>query len=234
MFVVEAKAKLDAFVTRKNRKTLERVCVEGEYAYATDGRIAFKVKLCEDGGVDITENFPINAVKKFCEEQDAVSRWYDASELKELAEVFQAEYKIQREHEMSDMRGRYKEVVCPDCGRYVYWDTYNEVLVSNMEEGEPFEPRDMDWPIKLGFPMSGDSGIILLVNFGYLYTAMKVFGDDILIAPENKKDNPKLFIRTRDGGVKGVLMPLHCRGELQEDDYKKAVVFTECKEVENV
>lgn len=234
MKIDDAKKKLNAFAYHgKDRKALVKVCVDDGFAYATDGRIVFCAKLDEPAEREVTENFPLNGVKGYIEQvnSESVDKWYEVKDLKQFEDAFVAEYLSQRSRELQDMRGRYKEVRCPDCGRYVYWDTYNDELVSDMEEGDPFEPRNVDYAIKMTFTGAhGNDDAVLLINYGYLYTVTKELGYDILVSPQNKKENPVLFIKTKDGDIKGVMMPLRWYGSASTVESKCSINLVPSKE----
>jgi hypothetical protein len=53
-------------------------------------------------------------------------------------------------------------------------------------------------------------GDFLHFAFGYLYLVRKAFGTDVLFSKEVVKEGytPRLLIKTVDGSVKGVMMPL--------------------------
>lgn len=216
MKIEDAKELLKAFTYHgKGRPALANVYVDNGFAYATDGSILLWVKVDDTSKSEVIEKFPLKGVENYVLEAEEYNggKWYEAKNINQFTEKFLEKYRSRRISEERDRRERYKEVRCPECDSYVYWDAYEGKLVTEMEPDDPFEPRHMESSIKINFTAVKPEGkIVVLVRYGYLYSLLKAFGDDILITPERTCTNPKLFIKSRDGSLNGVLMPLHSSG----------------------
>jgi hypothetical protein len=119
----------------------------------------------------------------------------------------------------SNIRERYKHASCPCCGADVYWDDEMDTLVEFEDvESVDSHPGNVDFPVGLNL----QDGMSLIVGFGYLYLIRKALGEDVLFSKEIVKGGyvSRLLFKTKDGSVKGVLMPLRTLDDGFEPGHK--------------
>lgn len=216
MTVDEAKDKLAHFASwDRNRRIINKVRTLGKMAYATDGRIAFRAALDSEEEPNV-DGFPYKPIDEFMECVDAVcdKDWMamDWDKFMNVGEKFMAALRSYEVEQSAYIRERYRRVECPCCGADVYWDSDMENLVEleDIEEVD-YSPSHVDFPVRLNL----QDGTYLDVAFGYLYLIRKAFGTEVLFSKEMVKegDISRLLVKTFDGVVKGVLMPLRVTDE---------------------
>ena len=211
MTLEEAKEKLANFASRdKERRSINEVRTLGKKAYATDGRIAFRVALDSEQEPNV-DGFPVKAIDEFAECVDAVcdKDWMamDWDKFMKVGEKFMEALRAYEVEQRSNIRERYKSTCCPCCGADVYWDSDMEKLVEleDVEEVD-YSPSHVDFPVRLNL----QDGTFIDVAFGYLYLIRKAFGEEVLFSREIVKegDIARLLLKAKNGAVKGVMMPL--------------------------
>lgn len=216
MTVEEAKCKLAFFKSSdKHRARLSEVHLNGKFAYVSDGRIALRASIDHEVDKD-SDEFPFNFIDEFVKCVDGASQWMsiDSEKFMNVGEMFLKAFKDHEVEQRSEIRRRYKHCYCPCCGKDIYWD-YNCGKLVELEDVEEVDsnPANVDFPVRLNL----QEGTYLDVAFGYLYLIRKAFGTDILFSNEMVIEGSfsRLFVKTSDGSVKGVLMPLRAA----EDDF---------------
>ena len=209
MTVEEAKEKLAYFASKdKNYKSIRGVHFNGNCAYATDRRVALRADVDSKTEKD-SEVFPFNPIDGFVEVVENASRWMamDWDRFMKLGEMFPSAMRDYEVEQRSDIRSRYKHAECPCCGASLYWDCELDEL-KEFEDIDQVDcnPANVDFPVRLNF----QDGDFLHFAFGYLYLVRKAFGTDVLFSKEVVKEGyiARLLIKTVDGSVKGVMMPL--------------------------
>lgn len=150
---------------------------------------------------------PVDKIVKISKYPNMANKWYvfQNGDLDEFNRIFNEAFNAKIVENDADYRGRYHLVTCPCCNEDLYWDTYEEKLVSEREEKQPVRLSDIYLPVRLVFP---DDGFIV-VNFGYIFRVAQEY-ESLMFAKarvEDKKDE-LLFIKTSDGKMVAVLMPL--------------------------
>lgn len=155
---------------------IESVAVKDKVAYVTDGRVAMAVPLEGDVADSVPENYPMGGIQDYIGKVDEAKQWYrmDPERARVLLQAVLDKTKASHIEAEASSRERYTHVVCPCCHEWLYWDSWNDELVEDMEERLPDEPRDIRVPV--WFQM-GDKSI--LVNFGYVYMILKTMLDDL-------------------------------------------------------
>lgn len=202
----------------KTRKALLEIAVKDNIAYVSDGRIGFSAKLSEPHPDFVPENFPLEALKEILE---------GAKFSNKFGQILRDDYsiragsfarKITCRQNISDslFDERYKEMVCPCCGNTIYWDNNDEEVVKQKEEREVVDAREITWSTKMKF-YDGDD---LIINFAFLYLVRRSFGDYIrFCVGRDNRDAKVLCMESKDGNVRGVLMPMRpcCYEHLHEE-----------------
>lgn len=190
---------------------IESVAVKDKVAYVTDGRVAMAVPLEGDVADSVPENYPMAGVQEYIGKMDEAERWYrmDPERAKALLQTVLDKTEASNIEAEASNRERYRHTRCPCCHELVYWDTWNDELVEDVEEDLPDEPRDIQMPV--WFQM-GDKSI--LVNFGYVYMVLKAMLDDldygVRVAGASSIDGRSLNVLfLRHGPCKAVLCGLH-------------------------
>lgn len=208
---------------------IESVAVKDKVAYVTDGRVAMAVPLEGDVADSVPENYPMGGIQEYVGKVDEVTRWYrmGPESAKALFQVVLDKTKASHIEAEASNRERYTHTRCPCCHELVYWDTWNDELVEDVEENLPDEPRDIRVPIWL---QMGDKSV--LVNFGYVYMILKTMLDDlndvkdVMVAGASLIDGRGLdVLLLRHGPCKAVLCGL--RGEDAISDTMKCTEVSE-------
>ena len=210
MTVEEAKDMLAHFASKDSNRSINKVRTLGKMAYATDGRIAFRAELDSEAEPDV-DGFPVKAIDELMECVDAVcdKDWMamDWDKFMKVGEMFLQAFRDYEVGQRDDIRRRYRRCKCPCCGNYVYWDDDCDDLVE-LEDVEDVDshPAHVDFPVRLNL----QDGTFLDVAFGYLFLIRKAFGEEVLFSREivNDGDIARLLLKTKNGEVKGVMMPL--------------------------
>lgn len=208
MTVDEAKDMLAHFASRAKRTRLAGVHLNGGFAYVSDGRIAFRASVDHEVDNDACQ-FPFKAIDGFAQRVDNASRWMkmDLEKFTEVEKLFSQAMKASEVEKRREILRRYKHCQCPCCGNDVYWDDDLKEFVEleDLEAGDS-HPSDVGFPVRLNL----QDGTYLNVAFWYLHLARKAFGTEVLFSREvaDKGDVAHLLMKTSDGAVKGVLMPL--------------------------
>ena len=215
MKLEEAKKLVCMFADRDTARALSKVVVKDGFAYASDGRLGVKVKVdgqCED---DVPENWPVKPLGDIIEGAfNPDPKWFriEGDHLREMVNKLVVKRNDLVKDNERDMRDRYKEVVCPECGRCLYYDKNEEKLVGEKDELDDVQFHEVRMETALVF---GEGGSRLPVGFGYVYEILsRIEGScgGVMFAKEDmagkKRDICKLLFRSGDGSVMGVLMPL--------------------------
>lgn len=228
MTVDESKDKLAHFkLMNKSRTVVSEVHFNGNFAYVLDGRITFRASVDHKVDKD-SDSFPFDAIDEYAQCVDGASQWMamDLDKFMEVGDIFLKAWEAYEVKQRNDICGRYKRCQCPYCGDDVYWDSHFDELVEldDLEEIDS-HPAHVDFPVRLNL----QNGTYLDVAFGYLYLIRKAFGTEVLFSKEIVKEGDKshLLIKTSDGVVKGVLMPLR---EVNKNDVPKYSIDTHTQE----
>ena len=209
-----AKKKLQNFVTRDKERNIHGILVKDGCSYATDGRIAVCIKL--DGHVedDIPKEYPVDTMIGIIKEGVFDGKRYtvDHDQFMAQCKVLMEKRNAQVEEDRRNYRDRYEEVVCPDCRSSVYYDKELEKLVSEKEDFQYSELRNVDFPVYLMLDGNG----FIFCNLGYVATIVREFGEGVMFWVNEKDTRNKSFFKTNDG-ISGVLMPLIMYGSLEDD-----------------
>lgn len=216
MTVDEAKGKLAHFTIRNRDRpgtVLADVHLNGNFAYASDGKIAFRASVDHEVDKD-SGRFPFKAIDEFAQCVDGASQWMemDLDKFMKVGEMFLQALRAYEVEQRSDILTRYKRCQCPCCGNDVYWDgDCNELVEFDDVEEVDYNPTNVDFPVRINL----HGGTHLYVAFGYLYLIRKVFGTEVLFSREVVEEGcvARLLVKTPDGAVMGMLMPLRAPDE---------------------
>lgn len=225
MKLEEAKKLVCMFADRDAARTLSKVAVKDGFAYASDGKLGVKVKVdsqCED---DVPENWPVKPLGDIIEGSfNPAPKWFRIGgyHLQEMVKkLVEKRDDLVRDNER-DMRDRYEEVICPECGSCLYYDKNEEKLVDKKEELDDVLFHEVNMETVLVF---GEGGSRIPVCFGYVYEIIsRIEGvcGGVLFAKEDmsgeKNDICKLLFKSEDGNVHGVLMP---RRTFDDEEFDK-------------
>lgn len=209
MTAEEAKEKLAHFASKdRNRQGLLGVHFNGDRAYATDGRIVFRADVDSKTEKD-SEVFPFNPIDEFVGVVENASRWMsmDWDRFMKIEEVFLSAMRDYKVEQRSEFTSRYNHAECPCCGASLYWDgELDELKEFEDVDQVDYNPANVDFPVRLNL----HDGYSIHVAFGYLYLVRKALGTDVLFSKEPVKEGytPRILIKTVDGSVKGMMMPL--------------------------
>jgi hypothetical protein len=232
MKLEEAKKLVCMFADGNRNKTLSKVAVKNGFAYASDGRLGVKVRVdgqCED---DVPESWPVKSLGDIIEGSfNPDPKWFriGGDHLQEMVKKLVGKRNdLLRENER-DMRDRYKEVICPECGSYLYYDKNEEKLVDEKEELDGVQFHEVKMETLLVF---GEGGSRIPVGFGYVYEIMSRIESacgGILFAKQETDgkngDIRKLLFKSEDGSVTGVLMPLRSLDDEFDNGFEKLVAL---------
>ncbi len=232
MKLEEAKKLVCLFADRDTARILSRVAVKNGFAYASDGRLGIKVKLdgpCEE---EVPESWPAKALDDIIEGSfNPETKWFriGGDHLQEMVKKLIGKRKDLVIDNERDMRDRYKEVVCPDCGSYVYYDKNEEKLVDEKDELDDVQFHEVKMETRLVF---GEGGSRIPVGFGYVYEILsRIEGTCgcVLFAKQDtdgkKGEISKLLFKSEDGSVRGVLMPLRSLDDEFDKGFEELVAL---------
>ena len=197
--------------TARDGRSIKNIAILDGFAYATDVRIAIKMKLNELRRNEVPDNYPIVKLKSILLEADEcnASGVITEEDFKPIDDVFMQYARGERNQHNRDYLERYKAMVCPCCGGTVYFDNEKDKLVEEMEPQDKFDIRDVSKSIELDF---GDEKVY--VGMSYLHMIIAVFNNDynLRFAPCKVNDEKRklLCFKSTDGDLTGVLMPMYC------------------------
>lgn len=203
-------ARLQKFACENTKRGISTVVVKFGIGYATDGRMLVS-EVMDEPCDDIVSRedgkpVPVDKMVKISEYPNVANKWYvfQKGELDEFNRIFKEAFNAKVVENDADYRGRYRFVMCPCCNKDLYWDTYEEKLVSKREEKQPVRLSDIYLPVRLVFP---DDGFIV-VNFGYIFRVAQEY-ESIMFAKARVEDQKSeiLFMKTSDGKMVSVIMP---------------------------
>ena len=198
--------KLKTFTASDKDRALGDIAICDGTAYATDGRIAFAVKLDEPHADEVPGGYPIGALKGVLAEPTVCSTWsrIDPEAFKALDENFKSLMRQKMIEGNNDYNDRYNEMTCPCCGGALYYDTWDDKLVEEREKKPDFDARDVEHSLRIVF----DNGEAVNINFCYLHMIWSAFGPDLLFAAGQMKEskNRALIARSKDGKIRGMVM----------------------------
>ena len=215
---------LGLFAARDGRSIKNLAILDG-FVYATDGRIAIKMKLGDLRRNEVPNNYPINKLKSILNDADecnATNVIVD-EDFKPIDDGFMQYARGERNRNNRDYLERYTSMVCPCCGEIVYLDHEKDMLVREMEQQDKYDIREVGKSIELDF---GDEKVY--VGMSYLHMIIAAFNKDynLRFAPCKVNDEKRnlLCFKSTDGDLTGVLMPMYCIiNEVSETDYKMFV-----------
>lgn len=203
------------------RRALGKVVTKDGIAYVTDGRVGFLYK--DDAGElaaspeEHLEEYPVVSLARIVDKSVGDGEAFgwrvlchgeEGKTIADLEKKFAEAYQNAKVDARRSFRSRYTEVSCPCCGATLYWDSDDDRLVSEewLDEDKPEDVtfRDVSIPVWVEF-----GGERVLVNYAYLHVIGQVFGDLLM----SHDGDGKIVFRSRDGRVKGTVMPLRCSGE---------------------
>lgn len=196
----------------KTRKALMKIAVKDNIAYVTDARLGFYAKLSEPHPDFIPENFPLESLKEILEGVKFSNKFGQIPRENYSILAGNFAHKITCRQNISDslFDEKYREMVCPCCGNTIYWDNDNDEVVKQKEEREVVEAREITWTTKMKF-YDGDD---LIINFAFLYLVRRSFGDYIRFCVGRDNRGAKvLCMESKDGNVRGVIMPMRPGGD---------------------
>lgn len=205
-------ARLQKFASSDQTRSISTVAVKDGVGYATDGRLLVSETMdepCEDiVKRDDEKIVPVDSMIKFSKYPELARKWYRFPQMafESFSTVFKEALRVKIAENDRDYADRYKRVVCPSCNDDLYWDTLDEKLVSEREAKDCVEFKDVNVPIRMEFPRDG----FLDVDFCYLFSVSQEYRDVLyskaIVADQNNAT--LLFMKTEDGKMKAVLMPL--------------------------
>ena len=204
-------ARLQKFACEDTEMSISTVVVKCGIGYATDGRILVSEAMdepCDDiVSRDDGKLVPVDKMVEFSKYPDMANKWYvfPKKEFEEFERNFKEAFRAKVVDNDREYRERYKPVMCPCCNEDLYWDTYEEELVSKREEKQPVQLSDIRLPVMLVFP---DDGFIV-VNFGYIFRVAREY-ENLMFAKAKVEDQKAelLFMKTSGEKMVSVLSPL--------------------------
>ena len=204
-------ARLQKFACEDTERGISTVVVKSGIGYATDGRMLVSESMdepCDDiVSREDGKPVPVDSMVKFSKYPDVANKWYvfQKGELDEFNRIFKEAFHARVVENDTNYRDRYKPVMCPCCNEDLYWDTYEDKLVSKREENQTVQLSDISLPVRLVFP---DDGFVV-VNFGYIYRMAQEY-ENLMFAKAKVEDQKAelLFMKTSDEKMVSVLMPL--------------------------
>lgn len=208
-------ARLQKFACEDSERSISTVVVKCGIGYATDGYMLVCESMdepCDDiVSREDGKMVPVDSMVKFSKYPDMANKWYvfPKKEFEEFGRIFKEEFRAKVVGNDREYSERYEPVVCPCCYKDLYWDTYEEKLVSKREEKQPVQLSDISLPVRLVFH---DDGYVE-VNFGYIFRLANEY-ENILFAKAKVEDQKSvlLFMKTEDQKMVSVLMQLRTHG----------------------
>ena len=150
----DTKEALKPFVRKDGFNSVSEVAITGGYAYATDGRVAVKVKVDEELPDGLPKDFPLKSLNEILD--DAKSRAnlrYKLSRdgIAAYIEAYKADFKrwMNKERETRRLWREGLEVAkCPCCGAYLYIDgdeLLTEDELAQKEKEDAINPEWHEW-----------------------------------------------------------------------------------------
>ena len=217
MKIDEQMNRLRAFACDDKERSISTVVVKDGIGYATDGRILVAEKLDEEHEDVVSREdkkiLPVDGMIRFSKYPDNAKKWFViSSDTKKLENKLSETLRAESRRNDRDYQDRYKLVTCPSCGDDVWFDTWNDKLVEEPEPKDVVTLRDISMPSCIVF---GEEKVN--VNFAYMFLVMKSYeaaGFNVEFSYGYVDDDHcnRLFFRTADGKMKGVLMPLRASG----------------------
>ena len=183
MNIETAKAALGNICRKhKGYEALHKVAIKDGFAYATDGRIAMRVRVqtidgdCDASHDSVPEDYPIDSLDTYMKNLPSHG-WrriaVDGDNWRRLTTKLENTVKRKRNEAERERHDRYVMERCPCCGEYVYYDKEEERLVEeqDIEEAENIDWRDVDIPVEVDL---GNETVF--VNFGFLWEAKQILG----------------------------------------------------------
>lgn len=215
---------LGLFASRDGR-SIKNLAIHDGFVYATDGRIAIRMKLDELRRNEVPDNYPFDKLKSIIDDADKcdVSGVITEEDFNPIDDGFMREARGERNRQNRDYLDRYVSLVCPCCGDIVYLDHDYDKLVEEMEPQDKFDIRDVSKSITLDF---GDEKVY--VGMSYLHMIIAAFSKDynLRFAPckVNAENRKLLCFKSTDGDLVGCLMPVYCIiNEVPQTDYNMLV-----------
>lgn len=196
---------LSKMLGRDGRKCLKEMAIKDGVAYVSDGRIALKFALNERSEDSVPAGYPIESINEYLKKVEKSDKWFDldSDDVALLLERFADRFKDQVDEDDLKYAGRYQELECPECGETVYYDNWNFELVDAKEARVSTDSRDVEFPVQV---ILGDR--LVNVAFPYLNILGSLGNNNLEFSAEDVRDKAKLYIRTKDRRLHGVLMPL--------------------------
>ena len=202
MNVQQVKKALEPFTLMVNAPTtIGRVAFRNGFGYATDGRIAVKVRI-DDPDEEIPEEdggcFPFTKVDDLVADAEVLDKWYrpDSTSIEVIDKMFAKKVHAETVAHDKYLRERYIESVCPCCGNTVWYDTENESVVAVRKDDAPFSPKNILLPMRMSF--AADDGSCD-VGFYYVQTVLRSFEDALFAMDDWRHDGVHLLMfRSRD------------------------------------
>lgn len=191
-------------------RSIKNLAILDGFVYATDWRIAIKMKLNDLHQNEVPSSYPIIKLKSILLEADECNATgvITDEDFKPIDDGFMQYARGERNQHNRDYLERYKAMVCPCCGDTVYLDNEKDKLVEKMEPQDKFDIRDVSKSIALDF---GDEKVY--VGMSYLHMIIDAFNKDynLRFAPCKVSGNNRklLCFKSTDGDLTGVLMPMY-------------------------
>lgn len=196
--------------TARNGMSIKNIAILDGFIYATDGRIAIKMKLGDLRRNEVPNNYPIDKLKSILNDADECNATgvIADEDFKSIDDGFMQYARGERCQHNRDYLERYKEMVCPRCGNIIYLDNEKDELVEEIEPQDKFDIRDVSKSIELDFY---DEKVY--VGMSYLHMIIAAFNKDynlrFALCKVNDENRKLLCFKSTDGDLTGVLMPVY-------------------------
>jgi len=207
----EQMVRLRRFACQDKHRSISAVMIKDGMGYATDGRLLVRERLDEKCDDIVTRDdglcLPVDEMVNLAKHPDAATKWYrfPKTEFEAFSTEVEEAYKAKIAENNSFYRDRYKCATCPSCGEYMWWDDYEDWLVSEKEPPEKTTLPDVQLPVRFKFSEKDEAD----VNFAYIYMVHMAYGDVLFsISRPDNYSRGLLLMKALDGKMQSVLMPL--------------------------
>ena len=234
----DTKEALKPFVRKDGFGSTKEVAIAGGYAYATDGRVAVKVKIDEGQPDDLPKDFPLKSLTDIVEDAKSKANLrYKLSRdrIASYIEDYKADFKKWMQKEQRDRRQwrlDLEEATCPCCGASLYIDGDRLLTEDELDEEEEeysIKPEWHEWPVLLRLGRA--EGDMAHFQFRFIKDLLDLSPEWKVGGVDRNEDGTikMLYGESADGEKQFVMMPLWL-DRYTKMKCVKAVIY--CKEAE--
>lgn len=200
---------LGKMLGRYTREQLRQTAVKDGAVYVSDGRIAWRYRPENPPADYVPVDYPVESIERYLsiESGKGPGEWFvlDMADVRSVDDAFVDAFRDECSADDSSYESRYVTLFCPCCGAKVYADTWHTRLVEERECRKATDPRDVEFSVQV---VLGSKCANIAFSYLHVMDELGIENLEFCISRSSCGTVEELYVRSKDGRLHGVLMPL--------------------------